>query len=140
MKKTNVSKMVGIALLIAIVVVLQLLGQFIKFGPVSISLVLSMMPFPTRIPYLLKALTGRLLHPCRMDMLPWHGAGSGKAKSITSEYVSRHGATRGVFSLRLRLNAESSRHVPLLMEFLIFPLTVLKSMRPVCLMEIRDLF
>lgn len=40
MKKTNVSKMVGIALLIAIVVVLQLLGQFIKFGPVSISLVL----------------------------------------------------------------------------------------------------
>ena len=32
--------MVGIALLIAIVVVLQLLGQFIKFGPVSISLVL----------------------------------------------------------------------------------------------------
>ena len=40
MKKTNVGKMVGIALLIAIVVVLQLLGQFIKFGPVSVSLVL----------------------------------------------------------------------------------------------------
>ena len=40
MKKTNVSSMVGIALLIAIVVVLQLLGQFIKFGPVSVSLVL----------------------------------------------------------------------------------------------------
>lgn len=32
--------MVGIALLIAIVVVLQLLGQFIKLGPVSITLVL----------------------------------------------------------------------------------------------------
>ena len=40
MKKSNVGKMVGIALLIAIVVVLQLLGQFVKFGPVSISLVL----------------------------------------------------------------------------------------------------
>lgn len=40
MKKTNVKKMVGIAILSAIVVVLQLLGSFIKFGPVSISLVL----------------------------------------------------------------------------------------------------
>lgn len=40
MKKTNVGKMVGVALLIAIVVVLQLLGQFIKLGPVSITLVL----------------------------------------------------------------------------------------------------
>ncbi len=41
MKKTNVRSMVGIALLIAIVVVLQLLGQFIKLGPmVSVSLVL----------------------------------------------------------------------------------------------------
>lgn len=40
MRKINVGKLVGIALLIAIVVVLQLLGQFIKFGPVSISLVL----------------------------------------------------------------------------------------------------
>lgn len=40
MKKTNVKQMVGIAILSAIVVVLQLLGSFIKFGPVSISLVL----------------------------------------------------------------------------------------------------
>lgn len=40
MKNTNVKKMVGIAILSAIVVVLQLLGSFIKFGPVSISLVL----------------------------------------------------------------------------------------------------
>ena len=40
MKKANVKKMVGIAILSAIVVVLQLLGSFIKFGPVSISLVL----------------------------------------------------------------------------------------------------
>ena len=40
MKRTNVKKMVGIAILSAIVVVLQLLGSFIKFGPVSISLVL----------------------------------------------------------------------------------------------------
>ena len=40
MKKTNVKKMVGIAIMSAIVVVLQLLGSFIKFGPVSISLVL----------------------------------------------------------------------------------------------------
>lgn len=40
MKKVNIRSMVGVALLIAIVVVLQLLGQFIKFGPVSVSLVL----------------------------------------------------------------------------------------------------
>lgn len=40
MKKANVKQMVGIAILSAIVVVLQLLGSFIKFGPVSISLVL----------------------------------------------------------------------------------------------------
>lgn len=40
MKKVNVNQMVSVALLMAIVVVLQLLGQFIKFGPVSISLVL----------------------------------------------------------------------------------------------------
>ncbi len=35
-----IRKMVGLAFLTAIVVVLQLLGQFIKIGPVSISLVL----------------------------------------------------------------------------------------------------
>ena len=40
MKKLNIKQMVGIAILMAIVVVLQLLGQFIKFGPVSVSLVL----------------------------------------------------------------------------------------------------
>lgn len=40
MKKVNVNQLVSVALLAAIVVVLQLLGQFIKFGPVSISLVL----------------------------------------------------------------------------------------------------
>ena len=40
MKKTNVKQMVGIAILSSIVVVLQLLGSFIKFGPVSVSLVL----------------------------------------------------------------------------------------------------
>ncbi len=40
MHNTKVKRMVGIALMSAIVVVLQLLGQFIKFGPVSISLVL----------------------------------------------------------------------------------------------------
>lgn len=40
MKNTKVSRMVGIALMAAIVVVLQLLGSFIKFGSVSISLVL----------------------------------------------------------------------------------------------------
>lgn len=40
MKSEKIQRMVGIALLVAIVVVLQLLGQFIKFGPVSVSLVL----------------------------------------------------------------------------------------------------
>ena len=40
MKKENIKQMVGISLLSAIVVVLQLLGSFIHFGPVSISLVL----------------------------------------------------------------------------------------------------
>ena len=40
MSNQKIHKMVGIAILMAIVVVLQLLGQFIKFGPVSISLVL----------------------------------------------------------------------------------------------------
>lgn len=40
MKNTKVRNMVGIAIMSAIVVVLQLLGQFIKFGPVSVSLVL----------------------------------------------------------------------------------------------------
>ncbi len=40
MKNSKVQRMVGIAILSAIVVVLQLLGQFIKLGPVSISLVL----------------------------------------------------------------------------------------------------
>ncbi len=36
----KIRRMVGIAFLMAIVVVLQLMGQFIKLGPVSISLVL----------------------------------------------------------------------------------------------------
>lgn len=36
----KIKRMVGIAILMAIVVVLQLLGQFIRFGPVSVSLVL----------------------------------------------------------------------------------------------------
>lgn len=40
MKNTKIQRMVGIALMSAIVVVLQLLGSFIKFGPVSVSLVL----------------------------------------------------------------------------------------------------
>lgn len=40
MKNTKTQRMVGIAILSAIVVVLQLLGSFIKFGPVSVSLVL----------------------------------------------------------------------------------------------------
>ena len=39
-KRDKVQKMVGIAILTAIVVVLQLLGSFIRFGPVSVSLVL----------------------------------------------------------------------------------------------------
>lgn len=40
MKNTKTQRMVGIAIMSAIVVVLQLLGSFIKFGPVSVSLVL----------------------------------------------------------------------------------------------------
>ena len=40
MNKNKIKRMVGIALLSAIVVVLQLLGSYIRFGPVSISLVL----------------------------------------------------------------------------------------------------
>jgi len=40
MNSTNIKRMAGIALMSAIVVVLQLLGSFIRFGPVSISLVL----------------------------------------------------------------------------------------------------
>lgn len=40
MKNEKIKRMVGIALMSAIVVVLQLLGSFIKFGPVSVSLVL----------------------------------------------------------------------------------------------------
>ncbi len=40
MNTSKVKRMVGIAILIAIVVVLQLLGQFIHLGPVSITLVL----------------------------------------------------------------------------------------------------
>lgn len=40
MKKTKTNCMVGIALMSAVVVVLQLLGSFIHLGPVSITLVL----------------------------------------------------------------------------------------------------
>ncbi len=40
MSNSKVRRMVGTAILMAVVVVLQLLGQFIKFGPVSVSLVL----------------------------------------------------------------------------------------------------
>ena len=40
MKNNKISRMVGIALLMAVVVVLQLLGSFVKLGPVEISLVL----------------------------------------------------------------------------------------------------
>ena len=40
MKNTKIQRMVGIAIMSAIVVVLQLLGSFIRFGPVSVSLVL----------------------------------------------------------------------------------------------------
>lgn len=40
MNKTKIQRMVGIAIMSAIVIVLQLLGSFIKFGPVSVSLVL----------------------------------------------------------------------------------------------------
>ena len=39
-KRTDVRKLAGMALLTAIVVILQLLGSFIRFGPFSISLVL----------------------------------------------------------------------------------------------------
>ena len=39
-KKNDIVKLVGVALFTAIVVVLQYLGSFIKFGPFSISLVL----------------------------------------------------------------------------------------------------
>ena len=38
--KTNTKKIAGVGLLTAVVVVLQLLGSFIHFGPFSISLVL----------------------------------------------------------------------------------------------------
>ena len=40
MKNNKVVRLVGIAILIALVVILQLLGSFIRFGPVSVSLVL----------------------------------------------------------------------------------------------------
>ncbi len=39
-KRTDVRKLAGMALLTAIVVILQLLGAFVRFGPFSISLVL----------------------------------------------------------------------------------------------------
>lgn len=40
MKNEKVKRMVGVALLAAIVVVLQLMGSFIRLGPVSVTLVL----------------------------------------------------------------------------------------------------
>lgn len=40
MKSKQIRNMVGVAILMAIVIVLQLLGQFVKFGPASVSLVL----------------------------------------------------------------------------------------------------
>ena len=40
MNNTKIQRMVGVAIMSAIVIVLQLLGSFIKFGPVSVSLVL----------------------------------------------------------------------------------------------------
>ena len=40
MKKGKIVRMVGIALMMAIVVVLQLMGSFVKVGPVSFSLTL----------------------------------------------------------------------------------------------------
>lgn len=40
MLNQKIKKMVGIALLMAVVVVLQLLGSFVKLGPVEVSLVL----------------------------------------------------------------------------------------------------
>lgn len=40
MKNNKVMRLVGIAILTALVIILQLLGSFIRFGPVSVSLVL----------------------------------------------------------------------------------------------------
>ncbi len=40
MKNDKILRLVGIAILSAVVVILQLLGSFIRFGPVSVSLVL----------------------------------------------------------------------------------------------------
>lgn len=40
MKRTDTTRMVALAILVAVVVILQLLGSFIHFGPVSVSLVL----------------------------------------------------------------------------------------------------
>lgn len=40
MRNQKIKRMVGIALLMAVVVVLQLLGSFVKLGPVEVSLVL----------------------------------------------------------------------------------------------------
>lgn len=40
MKKEKIIRLVGIAILSAVVVILQMLGSFIRFGPVSVSLVL----------------------------------------------------------------------------------------------------
>ena len=40
MKTTKIRRMVGVAILAAIVVVLQSVGSFIRFGSVSVSLVL----------------------------------------------------------------------------------------------------
>lgn len=40
MKKEKILRLVGIAIMSALVVILQLLGSFIRFGPVSVSLVL----------------------------------------------------------------------------------------------------
>lgn len=40
MRNDKIKRMVGIALLMAVVVVLQLLGSFVKLGPVEVSLVL----------------------------------------------------------------------------------------------------
>ncbi len=40
MKNSKIQRMVGIAIMSALVLILQLLGAFIRFGPVSISLVL----------------------------------------------------------------------------------------------------
>lgn len=40
MRNDKIKRLVGIALLMAVVVVLQLLGSFVRFGPVEVSLVL----------------------------------------------------------------------------------------------------